>query len=63
MYYPDELKQLYQTNRVRMITVCPEYPDYLLKPLKKIKKIECIRYKASLSNHKITDLKTYHIQK
>lgn len=63
MYYPDELKQIYKTNRVRMITVCPEYPTYLLKPLKKIKKIECIRYKAILSNHKIDDLKIYNVQK
>lgn len=63
MYYPDELKEMYKTNRVRMITIAPEYPDYLLKPLKKIKKIECIRYKVQLSNHKIEKMKMYKVNK
>lgn len=61
MYYPDELKTLYNTKKVRMITISPEYPDYLLKPLKKIKNIESYRYNISLSNHKINDLKIYKI--
>lgn len=63
MYYPDELKEMFQTNRVRMITIAPEYPEYLLKPLKKIKKIECIRYKVQISNHKIEKLKMYKVNK
>ena len=46
-----------------MITIAPEYPDYLLKPLKKIKKIECIRYKVQLSNHKIEKMKMYKVNK
>ena len=57
MYYPDELKELFKTRKVRMITIAPEYPDYMLKPLKKIKGIECFRYSATLSNHKVKNLK------
>ena len=57
MYYPDELKKLYKTRKVRMITIAPEYPDYILNPLKKIKKIEAYRYNISISNNKVLDIK------
>lgn len=61
MYYPDELKKLYKTKKVRMITIAPSYPDYLLNPLKKIKNIEFYRYNISISNHKIKNLKLYKV--
>ena len=61
MYYPDELKSLYKTRKVRMITIAPEYPNYLLNPLKKIKRIESYRYNISISNHKVKDLKLHKV--
>ena len=61
MYYPDELKQLYKTRKVRMITIAPEYPDYLLKPLRKIRNIEHYRYNIAISNHKVEDIQLYKI--
>lgn len=39
-----------------MITISPEYPDYLLKPLRKIRNIEHYRYNIAISNHKVEDI-------
>lgn len=61
MYYPDELKILYKTRKVRMITIAPEYPTYILNPLKKIKNIESYRYNISISNHKVQNIKMYKV--
>ena len=61
MYYPEELKRLYKTRNVRMITIAPEYPEYILGPLKKIKNIESYRYNISITNHKVEHLKLQKI--
>lgn len=53
LYYPDMIKEKYKVDKVRMITVCPSYPNYIKKPLSKINYIESFKYDLIISNSKI----------
>lgn len=54
MYYPDEIRMRIASDKyVRMITVVPEYPDYLLSPLRKLGYVECFNYTIRASNGNI----------
>ena len=54
LYYPDKFKELnHIENNIRVLTVCPNYPEYILKPLKNLRNIETIKYKVNILNSKI----------
>lgn len=53
LYYPDALKKQFGNIPVRMITVCPSYPEYILSPLNKIDYAEAIKYSLVISGKKI----------
>lgn len=58
LYYPEAVKShsgLY--NDIRMMAICPEYPDYMLTALNKIPNITLIEYAVTSNNHKITNIK------
>lgn len=57
LYYPDAFKEKTGNKEVRMITVCPSYPQFILKPLQKIKNIEMIEYELKIFNSKIENAK------
>lgn len=53
MYYPIALKNREKTDNVRVITICPEYPDYIKIPLKQIGQVEMFQYEINIINNKI----------
>lgn len=53
LYYPYAIKNIINTNEVRVITVCPSYPKYILKPLKDINNVEIVQFNPLISNNKI----------
>lgn len=53
IYYPITLRSMLKEKDIRVITVCPEYPEYIETPLRQIGNIEMIKYKANISNKKI----------
>lgn len=53
IYYPMTMKEILKTDNIRMITMCPSYPNYILNPLKEIKNIEIIEYIPQIYNNKI----------
>ena len=55
MYYQESLKKKYK-NKIRVITVCPSYPEYLLIVLKKIPDLEMYQYQLHSTNSKIEDI-------
>lgn len=57
MYYPDAIKDKLKLKDVRMITICPSYPNYILNPLKKLEYVEMFQYKLQISNSKIEKAK------
>jgi hypothetical protein len=60
MYYPDEVYKklgVYGDNKtVRMITVAPEYPDFLLTPITKLGYVESYTYTIKAFNNTIEDI-------
>lgn len=63
LYYPDMIKEKYKVNRVRMMTVCPSYPNYIMKPLSKINYVEIFEYKLIISNSKIEKMNIKKLNK
>lgn len=59
MYYPDEIRKKLNIDKVRMITLCPNYETHILKVLRKIDYVEIMRYKPYLSLNKIQDIDVY----
>lgn len=53
MYYPSAIKSIINTDKVRIITVCPNYPKHILEPLQKIDDVEIIQYIPLITNGKI----------
>lgn len=57
MYYPDEIRRRIEPDKyVRMITVVPEYPDYLIQPLNKLGYVETFQYSIRASNGNIENM-------
>ena len=61
LYYPLSIKKQLRIENVRMITVCPSYPNYIKEPLKLIPGVEMVQYKALLSNKKIDKIELFKI--
>ena len=57
MYYPDALKDKMKIKDVRIITVCPFYPKYILAPLKKIGNVDMIVYSPFIERGLLKDIK------
>lgn len=61
MYYPDEVWNklgLYgEEKKVRMLTVAPEYPEFILKPIAKLGYVESYTYSIKAFNRFIEDMK------
>ena len=57
MYYPEEIGKRIETGtHVRMLTVVPDYPDYIMRPLKKLGYVESFTYKIRATNGKIENM-------
>lgn len=57
LYYPEVLPNKFPVNgAIRVITVCPEYPDYLVIVLKKLQHVELFQYQMHSTNSRIEDL-------
>ena len=52
-----EVKKKYPKRNVRMITIAPEYPDYLLGPLNHIENIEKFKVSVVSTNGKLEEVK------
>ena len=57
LYYPEEVKKKYPKRNVRMITIAPEYPDYLLGPLNHIENIEKFKVSVVSTNGTLEEVK------
>ncbi len=58
LYYPMVVKKQYQTqDKIRLITICPQYPDYLFDVLKQIPDVEMIQYEIISTNQQIQDIR------
>lgn len=54
LYYPEVIKKrVGEHTKVRMMTICPSYPDYMLDVLKKISDIEMYEYTIKSTDYKI----------
>jgi len=56
MAYKEETKK----KNIRMITLCPSYEEYILKPLKSLKDVEIMKYDLVIEFGKIKDV---HVSK
>jgi hypothetical protein len=60
MYYPDEIKkklgQYDEDKKVRMLTIAPEYPEFILKPIEKLGYVESFTYTIKAFNNTIEDI-------
>jgi hypothetical protein len=60
MYYPDEvwkkMGRYGEEKQVRMITIAPEYPEFILNPLSKLGYVESYTYNIKASNNTIEEM-------
>lgn len=57
LYYPEVLPHEFPvTSSIRVITVCPEYPEYLLTVLKRLPLVELYQYEIHSTNSRIEDI-------
>lgn len=62
MYYPDEVRNSFPGGcKVRMITVAPDYPDFLLKPIQSLGYVECYTYTIHAFNKKIENMEVIKV--
>lgn len=61
LYYPIAVKEKLGVENIRVITICPEYPNYLKEPLNKIDYVEMYSYKINIINSKIENIKLNRI--
>ena len=57
LYYPEEVKKKYPKRNVRMMTIAPEYPDYLLGPLNHIAGVEKFKVSVVSTNGALEEVK------
>ena len=63
LYYPEVLHYEYPVqSSVRVIAVCPEYPDYLLTVLKRLPQVELFQYQLHSTCKKIENIKIFPIK-
>lgn len=66
MYYPDEVKRklgAYDNDKkIRMVTVAPEYPEFIKKPLDKLGYVERYVYTIKVFNNVIEELNVEKLQ-
>ena len=64
MYYPEVLPHKFPAHTpIRVITICPEYPEYLLIVLKKLPFVELFQYQIHSTNSRIEDIQISRLQK
>lgn len=56
VYYPLILRTQYKDKKIRVITICPEYPDYIKIPLIKVSNAEMFKYRLNIENNKIKSI-------
>lgn len=56
IYYPEVIREKFRTNKVRMITLCPEYRLPMKKTLSKIENVEMLSYSLILYQKRIIDI-------
>lgn len=56
IYYPMAYKEETKKKNIRMITLCPSYEEYILKPLKSLKDVEIMKYDLVIEFGKIKDV-------
>jgi hypothetical protein len=60
MYYPDEvwkkMGRYGEEKKVRMITIAPEYPEFIAEPLSRIGGVESYTYSIKASNNIIEEI-------
>lgn len=56
MYYPEAIKKKFNTNKVRMITLCPGYETHIYRALNNIGNIEMCNYKLEIELGKIKSI-------
>lgn len=57
LHYPKEIKNMYRTKNVRMITVAPEYSKPIYDALKAVGNVETLKYDIKVASGNISDLK------
>lgn len=57
LYYPYQYMKEHNLNKVRFITICPDYPEYMRIPLSKSNITEMMKYEAVIKNGKLVGLK------
>lgn len=62
-YYPKEIKEKYMLEKVRMITIAPEYSKPIYDSLSSLKNVEMIEYKIKVKAGEITEFKTKKARK
>lgn len=58
LYYPDEIMKKYRTDKVRMITLTPEYSAHIKKALLSLDNIELMDYQIKVEKGQIIDFKS-----
>lgn len=56
IYYPMQYKKEHSLKSVRMLTVAPEYKEYISEPLSRIKGVEMLKFTPKIEKGFITDL-------
>lgn len=53
LYYPPQIRERFRVDKVRMITLCPEYKPRLIKALEKISGVEMMEFRVHSDMGKI----------
>lgn len=56
LFYPMQFKKEHKVDKVRMITLAPQYPNHILTPLKQIEGIEIMQFSPLIELGKIKNL-------
>ena len=56
MYYPEEIKNKYNQDKVRIMTIVPHYSKQIIKVLQKVENIEMFKYNIKTSKNNIDEL-------
>lgn len=59
--YPTQFKEKYKTNNVRIITLCPQYPEHMKMALSQNSFVEMIEFTPVIDSGRLIDIKTNKI--
>lgn len=62
IYYPKAIKDKFKANKVRMLTLCPNYSPHMLKALKELENVEIIQYVPQLCLGNIESIDIFKIR-